>query len=198
MSGKKFFWTEKNEIKCWKDVERLEKKFISHPPKKWIFRAEKFGQDLKINLEEKFKLNGITDKDEKRKKERGLIRTFQRKAALYLEREPDKDDILEWLAIMSHHRAPTRLLDWTYSFYVSVYFALAEKKEGIVWALDASTISRPEPIVKRICGEEDGFRKFSHALLYYMKKCDFLGIHQEGDKLIDPAIACYLIENPLL
>jgi len=178
-------------------IEKLEKQYSQKNEDSTSCGPQKENENeeyLETHLEKSFRLYGVKDED-KRKSERKLIRTFQRKAALYLEREPDKDDILEWLSVMRHHGAPTRLLDWVYSFYIAVYFALAENEEGIVWALDASTINRPEPVVKRICGEEGGFRKFSHALLYYMKKCDFLGIHQEGDKLIDLAIASYLIEE---
>lgn len=207
MSDNEVFWDEKEEIKDWDDVKALEEKLFpreqtSEQTKKWIFRGERLiendGEYLKTHLERAFRLYGVKV-DDMEKRERGLIRTFQRKAALYLEREPDKDDILEWLAIMRHHGAQTRLLDWVYSFYIGVYFALAENKKGVVWALDASTISKTGPVVKKICEIKDGFRKFSEALLYYyMKKCDFLGIQQEGDKLIDLAIASYLFKNPLL
>jgi hypothetical protein len=196
----KRFWTEKGAVRQWSDVKKLERVFSPTPPSreaqvKWIFRAERPDQNLKTNLEEKFGLNGIRDKD-KMGEERELIRRFQRKSALYLEREPDKDDILEWLAIMRHHGAPTRLLDWTYSFYVALYFALNQNEQGVVWALNFWPINRPEPAVERICGQTDGFRKFSMTLLHYLKQCDFLGIRAQGDKLIDLAIASHAIEHP--
>lgn len=209
MSDKKKFWKEE-EIKKWSGVEELKKRFYpseedlgktdwqdsKKPKKKWVFRAEKVGQGLKTNLEEKFRLNGIRGKNDKIKKEKKIIREFQRKAALYLECKPDNmDDILEWLAIMRHRGAPTRLLDWTYSFYIALYFALAENKKGIVWALDIETIFWPEPIIKRICEVEGGFGNFGRGLLYYMKKCDFLGI--QADKFIDLAIIYYLMKYPI-
>lgn len=207
MGNKNLFWTKKEEIKDWDGVEALEKKLFPRrqtweESKKWIFRGERLQADannyLKTHLEKAFTRNAIRGKRKKRKTETELIRRFQRKAALYLEHEPDKDDILEWLAIMRHHGAHTRLLDWVYSFYIALYFALNENEKGVVWALNYSTINNPERIVKKICEKANGFRKFSVSLLYYLKKCDFLGIRQEGDKLIDLAIACYLIENPLL
>lgn len=72
--------------------------------------------------------------------EEGLLRQFQRLAPVYAQgiRLPDKREILEWLALMRHHGGPTRLLDWTYSFFVALYFAV-EQAEGdcAVWALDA-------------------------------------------------------------
>jgi len=50
---------------------------------------------------------------------------------------PQRDDHLAWLALMQHYRAPTRLLDWTLSPYVGVYFAVAEQwdRDGVLWAV---------------------------------------------------------------
>ena len=68
-----------------------------------------------------------------------IIRRFKRQYHLYSSASPDFDDHVEWLAIMQHHGAPTRLLDITYSPYVALYFALegyVAGEEAAVWCID--------------------------------------------------------------
>jgi hypothetical protein len=68
-----------------------------------------------------------------------LRREFRRKRHLY-DASGAPEHGLELLALMRHHGAPTRLLDWTYSIYVAAFFALetARKDEPCaVWAINA-------------------------------------------------------------
>ena len=61
--------------------------------------------------------------------EHWLLYEFKRKAHLYVQDCPVVDDITSWLALMQHHGAPTRLLDFTRSFYVACFFALIDATE---------------------------------------------------------------------
>lgn len=58
----------------------------------------------------------------------------------------DNDD-LSCLSILQHYGAPTRLLDWSYSPYISTYFAVSNKfdKDAVLYALDLEYISRLNP-----------------------------------------------------
>lgn len=70
--------------------------------------------------------------------EKDFLRDFQRGAYNYLETAslPRPDDILSWLALMQHHWAPTRLLDFSFSPYVASFFAFENAgKDSAVWAI---------------------------------------------------------------
>ena len=51
---------------------------------------------------------------------------------------------IEWLSLMQHYGAPTRLLDFTYSFFIAVYFAMekpCEKSSShAIWAIRAGWV----------------------------------------------------------
>jgi len=58
-------------------------------------------------------------------RETAIIREFRRRAYHYVTDLPELEHYFEWLALMQHHGAPTRLLDCTYSLHVAVHFALS-------------------------------------------------------------------------
>ena len=66
------------------------------------------------------------------KKDRGLYESwmlldFKREANNYLTHLPKPEDSLEWLALARHYEMPSRLVDFTYSFYVAAYLALSTR-----------------------------------------------------------------------
>lgn len=66
-----------------------------------------------------------------------MLREFRRGASRYIQERPSDSDFVGWLSLMQHHGAPTRLLDFTYSFYVACYFALIDAtSDSVVWAID--------------------------------------------------------------
>ncbi len=69
--------------------------------------------------------------------EREVLREFKLRAPMHMVREPAND--LEWLFVMQHHGAPTRLLDWSENHLAALFFAVGDSKsrvDGAVWALD--------------------------------------------------------------
>lgn len=78
--------------------------------------------------------------------ERALLRQFQQAAHHHYSNLPDEDQVVDWLALMQHHGAPTRMLDWSRSPYVALYFAMKdgenfrrdakEDEDAAMWAID--------------------------------------------------------------
>jgi hypothetical protein len=75
---------------------------------------------------------------------------FKRRALPLVAERPPRDD-WEWYSLMQHYGAPTRLLDWTDSALVALYFAISTWTPGkgespaptpAVWALNPWSLNR--------------------------------------------------------
>lgn len=76
-----------------------------------------------------------------RQREERATRIFRRKAHVYFADRAVLDDDLRCLAIMQHHGAPTRLLDFTKSPFVAAFFALEQAPgDAAVYALNTPWI----------------------------------------------------------
>jgi hypothetical protein len=114
----------------------------------WAFRGQSnadwdLSPSLERALQAKRELQKVSIIEEA--EESDLLTQFKRRASHYLSDTPAEDDDLEWLALMQHHGAPTRLLDWTRSPYVGLFFAIEEAELGqpaALWAVHTGALER--------------------------------------------------------
>src|SRR4051794_33492720 len=109
----------REELTSWDQIQ-------SHSVPGWYYRGhEKITHGLTTLLERCCQLENV---EKPLRFELALIRAFRRAYHHYDHYVPDFDHKVEWMALMQHHGAPTRLLDFTYSIYVAAFFAF-EKAE---------------------------------------------------------------------
>lgn len=100
------------------EIDALKKKGY------WVFRGQcEFDWPLRTSLERAC-LDYHGRLAAARDVERAIEREFRRRLHHYIADVPSSDDALEWWSTMRHHGAPTRLLDFSYSWYIALYFAI--------------------------------------------------------------------------
>lgn len=75
--------------------------------------------------------------------ENELYHSFVRMAPSRASNLPEKDDVEAWLFLMQHHGTPTRLLDWSGSVLIGLYFAVRDlpKEDGELWSMYAQALN---------------------------------------------------------
>jgi FRG domain len=118
-------------VDSWEDTVVLGKGLAGH-----VFRGQSDAKwSLSTTIERAARRYGFPD-GALRNREVVLLNNFQRRAHQYLDDPPSLEDRLEWLALMQHHGAPTRLLDFSHSFYVAAFFSMeSAEQDGAIWAL---------------------------------------------------------------
>lgn len=130
---------KEQRLRFWEDFIEivLEKNY-----KRFIYRGHPQGHyRLETSVRRAFETLGIRE-SWRRGREREAINSFKSRAHLYLSHLPSASNDLEWLSIMQHYGAPTRLLDWTYSPFVAAFFAFQQLSRGCaVYEIDLSSLN---------------------------------------------------------
>ena len=115
----------------WEKINEFSKK------SGWLYRGQKVADwPLKTSLERCCQRQSIVP-EKVREFEDRLLREFQRAYHQYTQHIPAQNDKIQWLSVMQHYGAPTRLLDFTYSIYIAAYFATEYADDNsVIWAIN--------------------------------------------------------------
>ncbi len=99
--------------------------------------------------------------------EKHLLRNFRKYAQASVAGEPDS--FWHLLAVAQHHGLPTRLLDWTYSPYIALHFALTSlyrfDTDGVIWCVNYEKVHERLPRVLKDQLATEGAQAFTVELL---------------------------------
>lgn len=134
------------EIESWVDLARLIET-LARQQTNWIFRGE---PSTTYELRPAAGREGEQVDSARRleydiDKEREALTRFRYDAQPYVRYTPHSD--LEWLAIAQHHGMATRLLDWTESLLVAVFFAVEKAGrhgEASIYGVSGIPVLHPE------------------------------------------------------
>lgn len=109
----------------------------------WVFRGL---PDATYCLEPTIERETLNKSTEWSALEVFITQEFKSRARLhaFAAEVPGDEDELEWLSLMRHVGVPTRLLDFTYSPFVALYFAVrgASVSKVRLWAINATEVNR--------------------------------------------------------
>jgi hypothetical protein len=132
-----------SEVSGWKALVELETSFEA-TGEEWVFRGQPSPSlRLKTTLEracEDFEVdNGAIFTIEN-----AIIQDFRRLCRPYSTSLSLSDqDTIAWVALMRHHGAPVRLLDFTFSLFIAAYFACeVERAQPVVWAVNKTWLTK--------------------------------------------------------
>ncbi|MFT4072799.1 MAG: FRG domain-containing protein [Dysgonamonadaceae bacterium] len=131
------------ELENWNDLFLLNQRFTS----KFIFRGQA-NSEWKLQTSLERLINKLHQKDidinTPVSYERMMIEEFKWKYPLYGKDNISlqKDEDVEWLALMQHYGCPTRMLDFSNSLFVALFMAIDNYSfdSSSVWALNKVAI----------------------------------------------------------
>ncbi len=133
-----------NEIKLNEVIEEFNR-YCSNKSKTYIFRGQR---DSNWSLESSFDrtIKSYSEmyqqkhnKSDNYSLELKIINKFIRHGQNLIDQKINFENYLDVISLMQHYGAPSRLIDWSYSFYIALFFAFddAEKDHPAVFAFDS-------------------------------------------------------------
>ncbi len=116
-------------------------------------------------------------------KESRILRNFRRRSSQYLSNPPAADELLEWIALLQHHGAPTRMLDFTHSLYVAAFFAMEyATDDAAIWGVDHRLLIFATEQVTGVKMHVDSNERINDKHIQVVN--EFLNDHKKARKLV--------------
>jgi hypothetical protein len=170
--------------------------FISNECHKrgWIFRGQREASWGLVPSLYREKSQSAVEKTGRSHLEKDLLYQFKRQARPYLNIEPVDD--WEWLALAQHYGLPTRLLDWTQSPLVALYFALEGQTHPVssVWCIrpPEAQVNNDSPFEIRSVVRYDP----SHLSPRIIQQSGCFTAHPEGCPVEGRIIKVFIVGEP--
>lgn len=178
----------KISIKDWSEALFINT-LLNHISPIWAFRGQ---ADSTWSLETTFEREGKKHNLNPyyyKTCESNIITDFKRQASQHIQNKPDDDNYVDWIAYIQHYGGPTRLLDFTYSFYVAAFFSMKSVKSNpSIWCFNINNLIKQNKQYHRLLFES-GYRKtlykcVADANISIEKKQDFSGKKKLGNVLL--------------
>ena len=128
------------KLTSWEEAIKLANKL----PENWIFRGQRsHSWGLASSLERYPKVANRESSFCMRDAEELMLDSIKRQKHIFLTNPTNEYDDIDYLALLQHHGAVTRLLDFSRSFYVASFFAIENAQEdSVLWAIDKRYIGQ--------------------------------------------------------
>lgn len=141
------------EMKDWNDVFRLNQRFMSN----FVFRGQGNAEWVLATSLARMVQNHhpyYIDKFMPAMYEKKMLDEFMWKYPIYEKNHiPSYEESIEWLSLMQHYGAPTRMLDFSYSMYIALFMAIdgSSYSQSAIWAINKCVLN--DKLVKTYCAE---------------------------------------------
>jgi len=179
-------------------IEHLVKS-LNELPNNYIYRGHsdiswKLQSTLERILENNYETEG-------KKFEDYAIDNFKSRFHLYEKSNIQPCTKLEWLSIMQHYGVPTRMLDFTQSPYVAIYFAFenitkTNKGSFVIYAIDYRSIMKKS--LKHLQEQDKTIQLTYDEMLYYERNELFNKIDEKAYEIlwiVEPRVSNLRIEK---